>query len=88
MDEADKYFQVRYGLQHNLTEIFIWGPLHMQSWLGWEYKPYVPKTVSINVYVKSAETPCALQGSGSSIWYDNGTMNMQVVDVSVGRTTM
>ena len=60
----------------------------LQSWLGWEYKPYVPKTVSINVYVKSAETPCALQGSGSSIWYDNGTMNMQVVDVSVGRTTM
>lgn len=36
---------------------------YLQSWLGWEYKPFVPKT-----------------GSGSSIWYDNGTMNMQVVD--------
>jgi endoglycosylceramidase len=36
---------------------------YLQSWLGWDYKPYVAKT-----------------GSGSSIWYDNGTMNMQVVD--------
>jgi endoglycosylceramidase len=39
---------------------------YLQSWLGWDYKPYVAKT-----------------GSGSSIWYDNGTMNMQVVDVRV-----
>ncbi|CAI8015649.1 Endoglycoceramidase [Geodia barretti] len=31
-------------------------------------------------YKTMADTDEYLQGSGSSIWYDNGTMNMQVVD--------
>ena len=47
MDNADKYLQV-YAV-HNNYAMYIF--ILLQSWLGWEYKPFVPKTVSITVLV-------------------------------------
>ena len=60
--------------------------ISLQSWLGWEYKPFVAKTVSCRHHPSDGWKHYVmilndLQGSGSSIWYNNGTMNMQVVDV-------
>ena len=37
---------------------------YLQSWLGWDYKPYA-----------------GITGAGNSIWYDNGTMNMEVAAI-------
>ena len=102
MGDADKYLQVcvvSLGLPYYVCKhttmiciiIFYIFYNNTQSWLGWEYKPYVPKTVSFYKSNKCILHVCTtvakitygtlLQGSGSSIWFNNGTMNMQVVDV-------